>query len=535
MSSFILFICGCLLGVLFLSTLYGDSLRLNGLFEGQWLSPLFRMIMRFFAGAGQLFDVTAIFTLTHLSWVVAAVSGSAGLCLVLFLMGGGLATDAAAWQRDSFQPLNSGGVLDRVAALRTAAPSRLVSLSRNERDDSLMLNQPRGGQYLVFNRPDSVPFRPRPDLADVQVPEGSGASDVNARPLLDVTFQRLGSTTDQDGLGETGVLGELIESLPEPGFIERALSSLGRDGWRDNLGNYRSSPTRTDESLPESTFSEMRALESDIRVLPGAMVASQDIRVEKSAPTASESGEIFIEISITNPGTEVIDGLLVREHLPRQTLVRAASPEPVFRDDTLTWLINDLRPSENRTLQFTVFPTAVQESDSDLLFESDTEVSALLAVTSPTQVSDSRSSTSTTRDPVTRDPVTRNPVSRRPISAADVRLTIEEPVETPLVGEWTRVVFNVTNTGDLSASDLKLRLTLDDSLDHADLLDRPNDRQVYVSVKRLEPGESRSFRLEVRPMQPGNSISTAEVLSEGSQIGLEEFRLTARELAAGNE
>ncbi|MEN9556760.1 MAG: hypothetical protein RLZZ232_3046 [Planctomycetota bacterium] len=530
MSSFILFICGCLLGVLFLSTLYGDSLRLNGLFEGQWLSPLFRMIVRFFAGAGQLFDVTALFTLTHLSWVVAAVSGSAGLCLVLFLMGGGLATDAAAWQRDSFQPLNSGGVLDRVAALRTAAPSRLVSLSRNERDDSLMLNQPRGGQYLVFNRPDSVPFRPRPDLADVPFPEGADATDVNARPLLDVTFQRLGSTTDQDGLGETGVLGELIESLPEPGFVERALSSLGRDGWRDNLGNYRGSPVRTNESLPESTLSEMRALESDIRVLPGAMVASQDIRVEKSAPTASESGEIFIEISITNPGTEVIDGLLVREYLPRQTLVRAASPDPVFRDDTLTWLINDLRPSENRTLQFTVFPTEVQESDSDLLFESDTEVSALLAVTSPTQVSDSRSSTSTTRDPVIR-----NPVSRGPISAADVRLTIEEPVETPLVGEWTRVVFNVTNTGDLSASDLKLRLTLDDSLDHADLLDRPNDRQVYVSVKRLEPGESRSFRLEVRPMQPGNSISTAEVLSEGSQIGLEEFRLTAREPAAGNE
>ena len=532
MSSFILFFCGCLLCMLFLSTLYGDSLRLNALFEGQWLSPLFRMLLGIFSGIGQFFDVSSLFVLTHLSWVIAAASGAAGLGIVLFIMGGGLATDAAAYQYDVSQPLNSGGVLDRVTAMPTAASAKLVSLTRNERDDSLLLNQTRVNQYLVFNRPDAVPFRPlaQPslNLAISTPPSRPG----NQRPVLDVTFQRLGSLSEDDPQDRTGVFGQLIEELPEPQFIDRALSLLTQDGWRENSGYYREdSPTRN-PGLQESSYLDVRNLESDIRVFPGAMVASQDIQVEKSVPTESENGEISIEISLTNPGNEVIDGLLVREHLPAMTVVRIADPSPVFRDDTLTWLVNDLRPSENRILRFTVFPTEAETADSDLLFESDTEVSAMVAVTSPTLVGDGQS---IARQPAPRDPGIRQPLPDLPPGTPDVRLTIEEPIEAPRVGQWTRVVFNVVNAGDATATNLKLRLTLDDSLDHADLMDRPNDRQVYVSVKRIEPGESRSFRLEVRPMQPGNSISTAEVLYDGSQIELEEFRLTALEDASGNE
>lgn len=532
MSSFILFFCGCLLCMLFLSTLYGDSLRLNALFEGQWLSPLFRMLLGIFSGIGLFFDVFSLFVLTHLSWVIAAVSGTAGLGIVLFIMGGGLATDAAAYQYDVSQPLNSGGVLDRVTGMPASASARLVSLTRNERDDSLLLNQSRVNEYLVFNRPDAVPFRPVAEPSSNLVIGIPPSRPGNQRPVLDVTFQRLGSLSDDDLQDQTGVFGQLIEELPEPLFIDRALSLLTQDGWRENSGYYREDTAAKNQGLPQSSYSDVRNLESDIRVFPGAMVASQDIQVEKSVPTESANGEISIEISLTNPGSEVIDGLLVREHLPARTVVQMADPAPVFRDDTLTWLVNDLRPSENRILRFTVFPTEAETTDSDLLFESDTEVSAMVAVTSPTFVDDSRS---IARQPAPQDPGIRQPLPDLAPGVPDVRLTIEEPIEAPRVGKWTRVVFNVVNVGEASATNLKLRLTLDDSLDHADLLDRPNDRQVYVSVKRIEPGESRSFRLEVRPMQPGNSISTAEVLYDGSQIGLEEFRLTALEDASGNE
>jgi len=532
MSSFILFFCGCLLCMLFLSTLYGDSLRLNALFEGQWLSPLFRMLLGVFSGIGYFFDVSSLFVLTHLSWVIAAVSGCAGLGIVLFIMGGGLATDAAAYQHDISQPLNSGGVLDRITGIPASASPKLVSLTRNERDDSLLLNQARVTDYLVFNRPDAVPFRPFPDASPGGVIATPTSRPGNQRPVLDITFQRLGSLSEDDPQSQTGVFGQLVETLPEPLFIERALSLLTQDGWRENRGSYREDTAAAKQTLPESSYMELRNLESEIRVVPGAMVASQDIRVEKSVPTESENGEISIEISLTNPGTEVIDGLLVREHLPAMTVVRMADPAPVFRDDTLTWLVNDLRPAENRILRLTVFPTEAENADSDLLFESDTEVSALVAVTSPTIVNDGQN---IARQPPPQDRGGRQPLPDLSPGVPDVRLTIEEPLEPPRVGNWTRVVFNVVNVGAASVTNLKLRLTLDDSLDHADLLDRPNERQVYVSVKRIEPGESRSFRLEVRPMQPGNSISTAEVLYEGSQIGLEEFRLTARENVSGND
>ena len=96
MGSVILFIFGCILCLMFLGMLYGDRLSMIGLFDGEWLGPVSGLFSKLVADFVEAADESIEFLLAHLSWVVAAVSGTAGLVIVGFIMGGGLASDAAA-------------------------------------------------------------------------------------------------------------------------------------------------------------------------------------------------------------------------------------------------------------------------------------------------------------------------------------------------------------------------------------------------------------------------------------------------------
>ncbi|TWW08674.1 hypothetical protein E3A20_21940, partial [Planctomyces bekefii] len=144
MTSFILFVSGCLLCAIFLATLYGDSLPLLDLFEGRWLTSLLQLAGRGIVSVSSVFELFLQFVLNNLTWVVATSAGAAGLTLVLALITGGLSLDAAEFQRDIGVPLAAGGVLDRVSDLQqqldfSPVSPLLASLSRRDRDESLML------------------------------------------------------------------------------------------------------------------------------------------------------------------------------------------------------------------------------------------------------------------------------------------------------------------------------------------------------------------------------------------------------------
>lgn len=530
MTSVLLFIFMFLTCLMFLGMLWGDRLSFPGLFAGDWLNPITGLINVVARTLGEFLEVSVAFLVGHLSWVVAAVSGTAGLILVAFLMGGGLATDAEAYYRDTVAPLNAGGVVDRVNEVRPAEPMQEIAngiiLARADMDDSNLVVQAKGGPYLVFGRPEYQPAHVRTRRPiDGSIAAAPTSRPLLTRPELDVRFERLAKETLIPDRERTILTeGRLLNDLPNVRFVDRAVRNLLRDDWRAGLGlpDPFGGNEESADLVPESPLAVVRDLESRIRVTPSVMVSRQDLRIEKTVPQRSATGEVVMQISITNLARNVIDGLLVRELLPYGTKVRGHVPAGTLRDATLTWLVSDLQPQEEQVLRFTVIPADDPIEGRDTLFESQTEVSALTAVTTRTVVAEEMFQSVPVR------PISE---TRRPevVRAPKLRLRIAGPETASTVGAWTTVMFRISNMGNSSAEDVRLRLNLDEGLDHHALSDDDLDRLLDAPIARIEPGETRDFELVVKPRRSGEAVSTAELVFDNQQLDMQTFRLNTRD------
>lgn len=549
------FIFGCILCFMFLGMLYGEKLSLIGLLEGRWFEPLPRAMAFLWNQLSLAVDLVVVFVADHLSWVIATVSGGIGLFIVAFLMFSGIADDAAATHRDLQAPLLAGSVLDKVPQLSVREPGGATQVVRAVHDDSELVWQQPGGEYVVFIRPEldrPIAARPRkPEFIDLPDPDLPTTLPTLDQPVLGLTFRRGDFRSMQfEDDSETVTRGQLVVSTPLPQLIERAVRGLRLDDWRmtfaDPLGGRRREDLLV--TLPESSAAEVRALESRVRVVPGDAVAANELRVEKTVPSESGGAEVTVEINVLNLGIQTVNGLLVREFLPRGTRVRSVEPEAVFRDETLTWLLDNLRPFDERVLRFTVLAEPLAGGSSRRpRFESATEVSAAAAVTSPTVVRSERTRPAPVlspppsnrlppedllplSDPVPRpllEPATDNRRLPEIAGRPDVRLSILEPRDTVQVGENVEVNFVVENRGDAPAVGVGLRVTLDRGLSHHTLTGNELQRQVINGVRRLEPGEKRTIVLRMRALQPGEFISSAEMIFEGAQLSLDTFRIVA--------
>ena len=529
MTSVLLFLFMLLTCLMFLGMLWGDRLSFPGLFEGYWLNPITGLINVVSRTLGEFLEVSVAFIVGHLSWVVAAVSGTAGLILVAFLMGGGLATDAEAYFRDSVAPLNAGGVVDRVNEVKSAEPIQEIAsgiiLARADMDISNLVVQAKGGPYVLFGRPEYQPAHVRTRRPiDGSIAAAPTSRPLLERPELDLRFDRLSTETlIPDPVGKIRTNGRLLNDLPHVQFVDSAVRNLLRDNWHAGLGlpNASEGIGEPGSLVPESPLAVVRDLESRIRVTPGVMVSRQDLRVEKTVPLRSATGEVAMQITITNLARNAIDGLLVRELLPYGTKVRGHFPAGILREATLTWLVSDLQPHEEQVLRFTVIPADDPIEGRDTLFESQTEVSALTAVTTRTVVTEEMFQPAPTQPPIgTRPPEIAH--------APKLRLRIVEPESAVTVGAWTTVMFRISNIGNTSAEDVRLRLTLDEMLDHHALTDDDLDRQLDAPIARIAPDETRDFELVVKPRRTGEAVSTAELLYGDKQHDLQTFRLNTR-------
>lgn len=553
MSTLILFVCGCILCLLFLGALYADHVDAGFLFEGRWLGPLFGSFARFWGTLAESLTAVVVLGLSQLSWVLAASSGGIGLLLILFMLGGGIAADADVFMSDLRTPLKSGGVLDHIPGLTMTADPKFSSLARLDRDDSDLFST-GGGRYLVLDVPDALPLQQRPrarrpmegvvrDMPDMEV--GSGL----LKPRLLMEFRRRGTQlSDTERYGEQRTPGVLLEELPESSVIERALRLLSFDGWRPSLSGVPA-PERP-EPVSESTAAELRDVERGVQIYAGSAVSSSDIEIDKRAPELSEDGVVRVELGIRNAGQEIIDGLIVRERLPRGTQLLSSDPPAVYRDDELVWRLDDLRTGEPRLLQFTLQPNPDLPVDprsiEDTVFVTETIISALLAVTSPTDVTGDRLQPArggfgwgeTDEREADWPNLEVQPSDRRrllpDISSLDLseelnlRLRVEGESEEASVGAWTRVFFDLENRGESELSGIQLRVTLDEDLEHPRLTADSLDRSIVADVSRLRRGETRQVVLTVRPVRAGFFRCTAEVLSSGVQANVENFEIIAR-------
>ena len=527
MTSEILFIAGSLLCFIFLAALYGDSLKWPLLFEGRWLTALLVLPERLLRLLSELIENGTAFTLANLSWVLACVAGCTGLGMTLFSIGIGIAADATAWEKDSTQPINAGGVLDQVAELPAEYPVADSQTVASDSDKSLLMVQQISGNYRIFGPPTSFPGRSInrdfPLASDYPQIRNYGRAD---GPQLQVTFERLGSLPGAGAIRTQRIRSDLVQPLPQPSIIRQALSRLSPGGWRTAVAAI-TGDRRNLFPMAESSSRDVEMLESSVRILPGPLVTSQDLRVIRILPEESVDGEVRIRLAITNQGDQIIDGLLVRELLPPQTEIRSASDSPLLRNNVLTWLISGLMPREERILQFTAIPPVSAVSRRDTVFESITEVSATMAVSTSTSVRADGRRGWTPSAPLPR-PQTSRPVVN---GQAIVSMEIMEPPVQVVVNEWARVMFRLENTGDAPAENLRILLNLDQALEHAELADQSSERTVEVSLQNLRAGESRLFRLEVRPVAAGNTRSTAELLVNDEQVDLQVFRIGVSEPA----
>ena len=532
MTSVLLFLFMFLTCLMFLGMLWGDRLSFPGLFEGNWLNPITGLINLVSRTLGEFLEVSVAFIVGHLSWVVAAVSGTAGLIIVAFLMGGGLATDAEAYYRDTVAPIHAGGVVDRVNEVKSAEPVQEIAngiiLARGDMDDSNLVVQTKGGPYNLFGRPEYQPAHVRTRRPiDGSIAAAPTSRPLLERPRLDVRFERLSSETlIPDRVRTIATDGRLLNDLPNVQFVDRAVRNLLRDNWRAGFGlpNPSGGIEEPGSLVPESPLAVVRDLESRISVTPGVLVSRQDLRIEKTVPPRSATGEVTMQITITNLARNAIDGLLVRELLPSGTKVRGHFPAGILRDATLTWLVSDLQPQEEQILRFTVIPADDPIEGRDTLFESQTEVSALTAVTTRTVVTEEMFQPAPSRP-------TRPTSGTRPPEitlAPKLRLRIAEPESAAVPGVWTTVMFRISNTGNTSAQDVQLRVNLDEILDHHALSDDDLDRHLDAPLSRIAPGETLDFELAVKPRRTGEAVSTAELLFGDQQLDVQTFRLSTR-------
>lgn len=534
-----------ILCLMFLGMIYGEKNNILGMLEGRFLEP----VRRFLSGAWnelcRAFDLSLLFVTEHASWVMATASGGLGLFVISFLLFSGIAEDAAARHRDLATPLNAGSVIDLVPAVDTVRRSSAIlrashAVEMTKFDESDFLAQ-RPGTYVVFKRPElDRPVRRRRD-AETEVvpwhPDDRIHRPLEEQPALRVSFDRLPQHSGYfDDETQTIAAGRLIEAMPLRNIITQAISRLQRDDWGMSFGGRAGGPLLTDLQ-PESTALEVRTAVDGIRVIPGDAIAEHDLRIEKLFPAESSGSEVTVEISLLNTGEDVVSGLIVREYLQRNTRIRGSVPQALFRDDTLTWIVNELRPFEEQVLRFTAITTQPPaRSSGRTTFESATEVSAATAVSNRTVVRDDslRLQPSESRRPVAPlpsiDESTVAPTSEiagRP----DVRLRIDEPLDPVKVGQTIEINFVVRNFGSEPAEGVGLRVTLDQGLKHHKLSDDDPERVVVNSVRRLEPGESRSIPLRIRASRPGQFRSEGEMIFEGKQITSDSFRIVAEPIA----
>ena len=140
-----------LLCLLLLLLIFGEQLSVLGALHGRWLTALSDGMSRLWDHLCEVVDRAWSFVLEHLWWVMAIGSGSIGLCIVAWLLFGGLAEQARAEIANSTGILNAGGLLDttpQIDSKTEAAPLRPVP---TDKDLARMMHQvPSPGGFPVI-------------------------------------------------------------------------------------------------------------------------------------------------------------------------------------------------------------------------------------------------------------------------------------------------------------------------------------------------------------------------------------------------
>ncbi|MCH2201210.1 MAG: hypothetical protein MK102_04515 [Fuerstiella sp.] len=548
-----------LLCLLLLVMIFGEQLSIFGGFYGRWFGALSEFIADLWNSLCEGIDRVWCFVLKHLWWVLAVGSGSAGVLIIAWMLFGGIADHAAANLAQRSGRLNAGGTLDGPTELQPSAESASFSHPHRTLPASHVVyqepsNRPLDvdwnlGQDLVSGRETGTPGRSGSDDA---IPS---PSDIRERDYLRRGFQTLDDLTNRD----SGPLSEDhsdLETLePERRIVprrrtplfsrhkqEKEDSDLDDDSIVEIAGIVTTSGTLKNEiasalrqlrftrqddwkrreqlpdrsidflnlatelfSVHEATADELDSVKSRVRIVPGIEVGASDLYIEKSMAAAEGGNSFEIEIRVTNQSQQPMSGLLIYERLPYQLKPVSIGQRGVYRDSTVTWVVDDLLPLKQKILRVRV------RSESGRSFTPPhTVISAVAAVASEVVVGSERP-TDYLRD--------------RP----DVRLTVGDFLQVARLSDNVEIPFQLSNVGSQTAAEVFLRIDLPRGLFHRDITDADVDRRVSLVVRDLEPNTSRVKMLKVRVAEVGEHLAVVEFLVSGCEPEFTTFRIRVRD------
>lgn len=556
-----------LLCLLLLVMIFGDQLSILGAFHGRWIRSLAESFADLCDFLWDEIDRAFEFVVEHVWWVLAVGSGGSGGLIVAWMMFGGVADQATADLAGRVGRLDAGGILDQVPEIASLTEVEKTSLIRDQdpiarrtwqvpsphswtpergiaRDDDDW-DSPGDGFLPPWPRPGRD--LDAPEFEDFTQPASDRRELVTLLPEDRLRTQRVYQpyTQWQVELGEdeleegrfTEVPGKTVVSGSLRREIDYALNQLEfqRTRWRlyDRFDSGRRERDEFRSVVPgvrEVTLDELDELEARLRVVSGGSIAESDLDIEKQLRPGSSSGEFDVEIRVTNRSRRRMSGLLVRERLPYGVQPLSVDDDGVFRDATITWVIDELMPRATQVVQATLV------SESAESFVARTEVSAIAAVASEVFVEPNRRDERPPRgsEPPrrrTEPPVRRNerparpPVSRRP----DVRMSVGEIPSAVDVREKLEIPFRLSNVGNGVAGEITLRIELPLGLDHFHLEETDRDRSVVVNLRDLEPGQSRTVMLRVRATDPGDQEAFVQLLVDRREADLRTFNVKVRE------
>lgn len=511
--------------LLCLTMIFGDRLSIFGNVDDRWLMTPFDLVTRFWEMLCEIFDRAVCFVFDHFWWVAATASGGVGVVLIALIMFSGLSQEAAAVRRDERAIMNVGGVLDHTPTV-SAKQTTPIPKKKLEKGSSHLVDQfPTPGQRFAiqeFSRRPEIDRLPidRPIRTITESPSSLNQVPNPFRSRLRLTLNPF-----------IEIEGQRVNDPAVSQMIQQTLYDIQRDDWL--AFSQLAFENRSDQSRPnlreDSVYDVDRLLKS-VRIQPGDQIAIQDLDVRKLVPENPPAGEFDIRIRVRNQGRETLSGLVVREQIPLTAFAKDMIPLGVYRDTTAVWVVNDLRPGEERDLVLTV------EYQDQRRFESWTEVSAASAIRTQTVVDRPRPSRPL-RLPIAEDdpPIerrrSRQPIvplpQPEPVRLPDVRLRIlTDPVQVA-VDEVAVVNLEIRNVGDADAEGVSLRVNLPTDVDHKELDPRDILRQVESSVRVLKPGERRMMVLRIRPTRQGRHLVTARLMLQKTELDIQSFDVEA--------
>ena len=534
-----------LLCLLLLVMIFGEQLSVLGAFHGRWITTTAESLADLWDFVCEVVDRAWCFVLEHLWWVLAIGSGSVGVLFVAWMMFGGIVDRAAADLARHSGLMHVGGILDHVPSLDAQQSVQQISFARTDESIARLVHQVpsplsrrRSSEFDWPPIRDEVAENDFPALPDFlrhstpeveesewNPPRGSDGRLLPLEPEVRSRWSRDSMDYSQwtweqydndfsndegtvtETFGRSVVVGALKDNIT---FALRQLDRERSGGWKEfdrflNRDRHVSDVESTEIPVREATYDELAAVESGIRIVPGAEVTESDLRIEKRTLAVPGQDAVDIVISVTNrSGQYQMSGLLIREQLPYELRPLSIDSGGVYLDSTVTWVIDDLQPYKQQVVRMRV------RAGSNRELETQTEISATAAVTSRIRVQSDRRT----------DFVPGH---------SKIILTTGKVPQTANLLETIAIPFRLSNVGNATAEEVILQITLPEGLDHYRLTEKDINRDVDVRIRNLKAGATKDVTLRVLTKIAGDQTAIVALSEDGDELRVDTFSIVVQD------